>query len=69
MYIIVNRQYVYKDITSMELTGSICDIVCDTANDIPTTQDIQKEKMLFGSWAWIISDKTYKVLNSQGVFE
>lgn len=46
--------------------GSICDILCDDYEDLPTAAEIEEHAILAGSWAWIANPKTYAVLNNAG---
>ena len=45
---------------------SICDILCDDYEDLPTAAEIEEHAILAGSWAWIANPKTYAVLNNAG---
>lgn len=63
---IIGRDYKYKqDGVTVDLNaGAVCDIVCDTAADLPTADDISDNKILPGSWCWLIAEKNYAVLNT-----
>lgn len=63
---IIGRDYKIDIPNNEKLDGAICDIICDTLEDLPTAEDIKREKILSGSWVWVIDEKTYRVLNLKG---
>lgn len=44
----------------------VCDIIADTPNDLPSANDISVYNIGMGSWIYIISDGSHRVLNSGG---
>lgn len=66
-YVIIGRDYkIEKNGVNKELDGAICDIICNTLDDLPTAEDIARENILAGSWIWIINEADYRVLNLDG---
>lgn len=61
MYKILNSKY-----NSKEQDKRYCDIYCDTAADLPNKQEIEKDFIDVGSWAWIGEDRSFKTLDSNG---
>lgn len=43
-----------------------CDIICDSLEDLPSSEECISKNISFGSIAWCISEKVYKILNSSG---
>lgn len=43
-----------------------CDIMSDNIESLPDDIDCEQDNIGFGSIAWCIEEKTYKVLNSEG---
>lgn len=46
-----------------------CDLMCDSVEDLPSAEECEINNIGFGSVAWCISEKVYKVLNSGGDWE
>lgn len=63
MYKIIDRK-TYE--TDEGHNVDICDIIADTLDDLPSTNDISNDMIGFGSWAYIISDGSHRVLTSGG---
>lgn len=61
MYKILDSKY-----NSGESNKRCCDIYCDTIADLPSKEDIAKDFIDTGSWAWIGKDRTFKTLDSNG---
>lgn len=40
------------------------DILCDTVDDLPTIEEVEKTGFDVGSFAYIANERTYKVLNN-----
>lgn len=63
MWKIINRHtYEIKDNKNIDL----CDIIADTLATLPTEQDIIDNNIAFGSFCYVIAEKTFYVLNSGG---
>lgn len=43
-----------------------CDIMCDSMEDLPSSEECITKNISFGSIAWCISEKVYKILNGSG---
>lgn len=67
-YKIISRDFSHtaESFTKDSITPSLCDIVCDNAEDLPTAADIERDKIMSGSWAWIVNANTYAVLSVGG---
>lgn len=65
MYKIINR-HIYEIASGENIT--LCDIVADSANDLPDAGDIALYKIAFGSFAFSIADKCFYCLNSSGTW-
>ena len=62
---ILDRDYKHDE-TGEKITGAVCSIYCDTANDLPTAADIELENILAGSWAWIGVARDFRTLSISG---
>ncbi len=63
MWKIINRHtYEIKDNKNIDL----CDIISDSLETLPTEQDIVDNNIAFGSFCYVISEKEFYVLNSNG---
>ena len=67
-YRIISRDFSHtaESFTSESIAPALCDIICDTVAGLPSAADIEKEKILSGSWAWITNANTYAVLSVGG---
>lgn len=65
MYKIINR-HVY-DIASGE-NITLCDIIADSASDLPGADDIAVNKIVFGSFAYVIDEGVFYSLDSSGTW-
>lgn len=62
MYTIINSDFMGFD------ENKSChrvDIVCDTADNLPSAEEIEKRKFTTGSFAWLMNERTFKVLNHE----
>lgn len=62
-YEIIGRDYKIDEANNTKLDGAVCDILCDTLDDLPTLEDIKREHILSGSWAWISNVREHRTLN------
>lgn len=67
---ILNRDFSHtpESFSKESITPSLCDIVCDTVDELPTAEDIARENIMSGSWCWIVEANTYAVLSLAGVW-
>lgn len=65
MYKIINR-FTYE-ITSGE-NVTLCYIIADSANDLPTADDIARDKIAFGSSVYCIAEAETYSLDSSGAW-
>lgn len=64
MYTIISSKVVKAD-KGIELTRRV-EIICDTAADLPTQEEIDSEGFTVGSLVWIADVRTFKLLNNKG---
>ena len=65
MYKIINR-HTYEITSGENIT--LCDIVADSANDLPDAGDIALYKIAFGSFAYVIDEGVFYSLDSSGTW-
>lgn len=61
---ILDRDY-KNDETGEKITGAVCSVYCDSENDLPTAEEIARENILPGSWAWLGTERDFKTLSTE----
>lgn len=61
---ILDRDYKHDE-SGEKITGAVCSIYCDSADDLPTAEDITTENILSGSWAWLGTERNFKTLSTE----
>lgn len=61
MYKILNSKY-----DNEKKDKRYCDIYCDTEADLPNAEEIKRDFIDAGSWAWIGEERAFKTLNTEG---
>lgn len=56
--------YTIIEVTDVDGARKRVDLICDTTDNLPTVEEIDKEYLDVGSFAYIANERTYKVLNN-----
>lgn len=68
MYKIIDRKYKNGEYVDGRVV-SFCAIYCDKVEDLPNSEQIKKDGIGAGSWAWIAEADTFATLKIAGEWE